>query len=156
MGFNQTSNIQLQDRDEHEYKYLLTTDPGNAVSNLIIRSAKEGSFLETKLTILTPVVGDIAPGSYIAERPTVLFQGRKFVYNREDFWTYIDGIIGFGLTPAELVDFFNPIRGGYYNFTEVLTYNSANVAADIVAKHIDLDPFLYANQPIFDYGVSYV
>ena len=101
MGFNQTSNIQLQDRDEHEYKYLLTTSPANAVSNLIIRSAKEGSFLETKLTILTPVVGDIAPGTYIAERPTVLFQGRKFVNNDTAMWTYLDSIIGFGLTPTE-------------------------------------------------------
>lgn len=156
MSFNQTSNLQLQDRDEHEYKYILTTDPANASSNLMVRTAKAGSYLETHLTILTPVVGDAAVGSYFAERNAVLFCGRKFVENTEAMWAYLDGIIGTGLTPAELVTFFDPVRSGYYNFNEIIVNSPGAIAADIVAKHIDLDPYLYASNPIFDYSVSYV
>lgn len=156
MSFNQTGNIQLQDRDEHEYRYVLTTDPAAASSNLMIRVVREGNYLETHLTILTPVIGDAAIGSYIAERNAILFDGRKFVENTEAMWTYLDGIIGTGLTPAELVTFFSANKGGYYNFNEIIVNSPGGVAADVIAKHIDLDPFLYAQNPIFDYSVSYV
>lgn len=156
MSFNQTSNLQLQDRDEHEYKYILTTTPGDVASNLMIRAVKEGGYLETHLTLLKPVVGDAAAGTYLAERNTMVFSGRKFVENSEALWTYLDGIIGTGLSPAELVYFFSPERGGYYNFAEIISDSNPVIGSDIKAKHIDLDPFLYAGNPIFDYSVSYV
>ena len=150
-----TSNITIEQNTQHEYKYLITLDPANAVSNWMFR-ANEGNIIEVKLSIVTPVISDAAIASYVGERETVLFTGKHFVSNNETTWTYLESIILSGITPADWTKYMSDLYGGYYNHSEVITASSAAVASDVIAKYVMLEPYLVNNNPKHDNPYSYV
>ena len=150
-----TNNITIEQNNQHEYKYLVTTNPANAISNWMFR-AQEGNIIEVKLSIVTHVVSDAAVATYLGERSTVLFTAKHFVNNDIPTWTYLESIIGSGITPADWTKYMSDLYGGYYNFAEVILSDSASVGADIVAKYVMLEPYLVNNNPKHDYPYAYV
>ena len=150
-----TSNITIEQNNQHEYKYLITADPTKVISNWMFRAANN-DFLEVHLNILGHPIPDAALGDYIGERYVSYFSGKLFVENTEDFWTYFEATITYGIAPSDWVTYFQTDFGGYFNHSTDFIYSPAAVASEIDSKYTQIIPFAFNGNQRLDYQYSYV
>lgn len=155
MSSSNTSLITLQNENTDEFNYVISLDATSYVSNWLIMTLRDHG-LVTFLNILASPVGNAAAGSYFGERASIIFSGKKFVENNENFWNYAENIIGSGISAANWMQYLGNEAGGYYNYVEVIDANSNAAALDIRSKYIGLDAFLLGGKVLYDLNVSYV